>query len=55
MVEILNEKSLEYTKECVKASLEKASENAETVQIKYTNDFEIDKKSITNPDNIVLL
>lgn len=51
-----------YAKECCQATLEKASEN---VKIKLKDNLnelsmmddwnEIDKKSIANPDNIVIL
>lgn len=44
----------EYVKECIKASLEKASEKVECVTC-YDNECEVDLKSITNPENIVLL
>lgn len=47
--------SKEYATECVKASLEKAYNNAEYEMVKYTDDYEVTKESITNPENIVLL
>lgn len=50
MDSIYNESAVRYAEECVKASLEKASEVAEC---EY--DYFVDKKSITNPENIILL
>lgn len=51
-----------YATECVKASLERAADNATAGDIKERTglggiwfEAEINKSSITNPDNIVLL
>ena len=44
-----------YARECVVASLEKASENAEMTGEAMMMDLEIDKQSITNENNIILL
>lgn len=44
-----------YAKECVKASLEKASESGCDSLELYNSEYETLKKSITNPENIVLL
>lgn len=49
-----------YAKECSQASLEKASENAK-VEKEYSVKYQdfipdgIDKESITNPENVILL
>lgn len=49
----------QYAKECVKASLEKASEKTDFLMIDIdeinVDDYEKIKESITNPENIVLL
>lgn len=44
----------EYATECVKASLEKASKNAESY-FDTDDESHVDKSTITSPDNIVLL
>lgn len=51
-----------YAKECIKASLSKASENVRmktkdnVYELSMMDDWsELDKESITNPENIVLL
>lgn len=49
-----NDVYIVYAVECCKASLEKASEKVECVTC-YDNECEIDLKSITTPENIVLL
>lgn len=38
----------EYTQNVIKQSLETAAENVETVRVKFTEDYEVDKQSITN-------
>lgn len=48
--QFFNEIIERYAKECVKASLEKASESGYC-----TYDAMIDRESITNPENIILL
>lgn len=62
MVEILNETALQYVKEVVQASLEKASESAKTQErideksgSYHWVTIVVDKESITNESNIVLL
>ena len=57
-----NEVTMEYAKECSQASLEKASENVKMKMKKNIEDLsmmddwsEIDRESITNPDNIILV
>lgn len=48
----------EYSSICVKASLEKASETAKTHKVNQWGrlyDIEVDKESITDKDNIILL
>lgn len=51
--------SKQYAAECVKASLEKASESATFSKYKWATSnkeiVEINKESITNPENIILL
>lgn len=56
MVEILNEKAVEYARECSQASLEKASMSVINERLESTNkgDYLL-AMSITNPDNIVLI
>ena len=61
MVEILNEKVIEYARECVKASLVRASENADygiwqndDEYLSESNIF-VNRETIDNEDNIVLL
>jgi len=45
-----------YATACSKASLEKGADNARTEHTgKYIGSYEVDKDSITDPDNIVLL
>lgn len=44
-----------YAEECVKASLEKASESVKINRLGKTYDVEVNKESITNPKNIVLI
>lgn len=55
--EIENDVIAQYTEECVKASLEKASENAEADHHKYEIAMQphVVKSSVTNPENIILL
>lgn len=38
----------EYTSNVIKQTLEAAAENVETVRVKFTEDYEVDKQSITN-------
>ena len=45
----------EYVKECIKASLEKASESGCDSLELYNSEYEKLKESITNPENIVIL
>ena len=48
----------EYTLQCIKQSLKKASENAKsysTIPRSYIGGTAVDKESITNENNIVLL
>lgn len=52
--EMIDSVMKKYATECVKASLDKASENAECDARDY-NDYFVDKESITNESNIVLL
>lgn len=56
MVEILNEKAVEYARECSQASLEKASMSVINERLETINkgDYLL-AMSITNPDNIVLI
>lgn len=49
----LREMFKEYATECVKASLDKASDNAEVIQ--DWGECNINTESITDPENIVLL
>jgi hypothetical protein len=44
----IEEVMIEFAKLHVKAALKEASENAEIDMIKYTDDYEINKKSILN-------
>lgn len=52
---ICNEASIQYTKECVKASLEEAGEQLINEYPKLSIVETKIKKSITNPENIILL
>lgn len=47
--------SEKYATECVKASLEKASEKGCDSLELYNSEYETLKKAITNPENIILL
>lgn len=58
----MNQVAKRYATECVKASLEKAAENAKSGDIREKTglsgiwlEADIDKSSITDPKNIVLL
>lgn len=60
-VERAKQIAIEYAKECINASLDKASEKAEygiwqndDMYLSESNIF-INRESITNPENIVLL
>jgi len=61
--DIIETAGKDYARECVVASLEKASENAEVTFGEYevyqtsacADDAEVDKQSITDPKNIILL
>ena len=52
--DIINEASLKYAKEVAIASLEKASNNLRQVAGTFNSDFNSQKRSITNEENIVL-
>lgn len=56
-VERAKQIAIEYAEECVKASLEKASENGKVTHVNYgvIGEFIVVKESITNPENIILL
>ena len=50
--------AIKYAEECIKASLEKASENAGAYKLDYPNNVSkavVEKETITNPENIILL
>ena len=51
---IIDEASLNYAKEVAIASLEKASENLKQAAGTFNSDFNSQKRSITNEENIVL-
>ena len=38
----------EYTANVIKQALETAAKNVETISVKFTEDYEVDKQSITN-------
>lgn len=58
LIDFTNKVRHQYAKECSKATLEKASESGQvkkTLVAAVGNYYVIDKESITNPENIVLL
>ena len=51
----MNEIAKRYARECAKASLEKAAQNATCSPTgSLGGGYEVDKESITNPENIML-
>lgn len=52
----IEEAMIEYATECIKSSLDKSSENANITTVNSIHKWQgVDKESITNPQNIILL